>query len=249
MRRLYRTLTLLSALYLSLLSCAAAFDEADPNIERIRRRLLAAVEMAAQSLIDEQATERDRGDVAMVIGAMHAAGMLEGADPLRALDYYSMASELGCAEADCALGNIYFSGIKGVDGEIAPDKERAISYYSKAATGGSVKAMLQLGMIYADGMGVDPDGKRALPYFMDAASRGDDEALRRLEPIMRQAKEWEEARPGKKANFPTTREEILKPELARQAQGRNAKLDRLASRVYVQLNTRIAAAMKQGKNK
>lgn len=216
----------------------------DPNIRRIRERLEAITEAAAQSLIDEQTTDGDRADVALVIGALYETGKLEDPDPMRAVHFYSMASELGSPEADCILGNIYYNGLEGPDGGIARDPERARGYYGRAAAGGSVSAMMQLGMIYADGMGVDPDAKRALPYFMDAASRGDAEALRRLEPVMRQAREWEEARPGRKANFPTSREEIVKPELVKEAENRTAKLDRLASRMYVEVSKRVRIAMR-----
>lgn len=231
------------------LSCLLALTGAgagqeDPNVARIRQRMAEVTLAAADSLVAEQATDADRADVALVIGALFETGAFENTDPLRAVHYYSLASDYGSAEADCALGNLYYNGAESEAGGLPRDPERARAYYGQAAAGGSVTAMLQLGAIYADGMGVEPDSKRALPYFMDAASRGDPTALERLEPVMRRAREWEEAKPGRKADFPTRREDIVKPELVREAEARNAKLDRLASKIYVALNTRIATAMR-----
>lgn len=219
--------------------------DADPNIERLRRRISEVTIGAAQGLISEQESAEEKADTALVIGAMFEVGQLEESDPMLAFEFYRQASEYGCAEADCALGNFYYAGLDTPQGRVPRDQEKAREYYQKAARHGSTAAMMRMGMIFADGMGVDPDPKKALPYFQDAASRGDEEALHRLEPVMRQAKEWQDAKPGRKANFPTSREEIIKPELARQAQNRGAKLDRLASHTYVELNKRIAIELKK----
>lgn len=234
--------TMFAFLLVLALFSAAPSRAADPDEEarRIRNRMESVAEEQIERLIAEQYERADKADAALVFGAMFETGRVKTNNPLLPFEYYKLSAEYGCAEADVALANSYYNGLEG----LPRDVEKAIEYYEKAAAGGSGAAMLQLGVIYADGMGVEPDGKKAIPYFLDAAARGDTEALRRLEPVMRQAKEWEEAKPGRKANFPTTRDQIVKPELVKQQENRNAKLDRLASRLYVELNKRIAAAVK-----
>ena len=234
-----RLLFAIIALAVPATAAFAAEPSPNPHIERIRKRLIQVTNEEAQKLIAEQYERADKADAALVIGAMFETGRFDYGEPLMAIEYYQMSADLGCAEADCALAAAYYRGMDGFPRY--PEKAREL--YDKAARGGSVQAMMQMGMIYADGMGVDPDPKKALPYFRDAAARGEPEALHRLEPVMRQAKEWEEAKPGRKANFPTSREEIVKPELVKQLESRMFKLDRLASRLYVELNKRIAAAV------
>lgn len=211
-----------------------------PEMERIRRQMAQIFEQEAQRFIAEQPNRGDKADAALVVGALIEGGRMGAADPLSAVEYYRMATEFGSAEAECILGNIHYNGTYNIRRDI----EKAMEHYKKAAEGGSVTAMLQLGTIYADGMGMEPDSKAAMPYLRDAAMRGDAEALRRLEPVMRQAREWEEAKPGRKANFPTSREAMVNPELVNQLQKRNARLERLSSRAYVELSKRVAAAMK-----
>lgn len=211
-----------------------------PDIERIRQHMARLFDQEAQRLIAEQPTRADKADAALAIGALIETGKMSAADPLSAMEYYRMATEFGSAEAECILGNIYYNGTYNV----RRDVEKAMEHYKKAAEGGSASAMLQLGVIHADGLGIEADSKAAMPYLRDAAMRGDAEALRRLEPVMRQAREWEEAKPGRKANFPTSREEMVNAELVKQQEARNIRLGRLSSRLLVEMSKRVAEAMK-----
>lgn len=222
---------------------ASDFDgQPDVRLERLRQHMEGLVHANARALIDEQASDREKADVALVIGAFLLMGRMGEADPIGAMDFFQRASELGSAEADTALANLYNAGAESPSGSIPRDPKLSLSYYEMAAAGGSVAALLQLGDIYAEGRNVDPDSKKALGYYMEAAKRGDKEALSRLEPVMRNAREWEAAKPGRKANFPTSAEAIVDKRLAKEAEDRNAAIDRLASRIYVELNKRVAAS-------
>lgn len=238
---------LATRLFLVLLLCASAGagEYEDPRMVQIRQRIEAATENIAQSLIAEKSSPVDRSDAALMIGAFYELGLLGDKDPVRAVKFYRQAAETGSPDALSALASLYYAGAEGPSGRVERNPGQAMAYYEQAAEAGSAKAMRELGMIYADGMGVDPDPKRALAYFMDAAKRGDEESLRRLEPVMRNAREWEEAKPGRKANFPTRREEIIDEALAKKNKDRNFWLDRTANQLLGDLNRRLSQQMKR----
>ena len=222
-----------------------AIDAEDPRIQEIRRRMDVLMERHAKAIIDEQPAARERADAALAIGAFHELGMIGDADPVQAEKYYRMAAKFGSPEAECALGNFLSAGSEGPTGRIERDFAKALEHYRLAAEGGSVKAMLRMGEIYADGIGVEADSKKALGYFVDAAKRGDADAIQKLEPVMRQAREWEAARPGRKSNFPTSREALIDSSLALEDRQRNDRLTRNASHIYVELNRRIGASSRE----
>ncbi|MCL2000947.1 MAG: sel1 repeat family protein [Planctomycetes bacterium] len=224
---------------------ARTSDAEDLRIQQIRRRLDSLTEQHAKALIDEQPSPGDQADAALVIGALHELGTLGNANPVLAERYYRLAAQLGSPEAECALGNFLSVGVEGPNGRIARDFPKALEHYRRAAAGGSVKAMLRLGEIYSEGGEVAADSRQALDYFMEAARRGDEDAIQKLEPVMRQAREWEAARPGRQANFPTSREALIDSSLVREEQRRTFYLNRKASRLYVELNRRIGASTRE----
>lgn len=221
--------------------------ERSVKIAEIRARFDAAMDACSMDMVRE-ADPGERADVALAIGAIFELGLMSDPDPVKAASFFSIASELDSAEADCALGNLYSIGVESKSGRIGRDMPMAVEYWGRAAVDGSIKAMLELGKLYTDGSPEVPrDTKKALNHFMNAASRGNKEALDRLEPIMEQAREWERQRPGRKANFPTSREALVKADLERADRIRSNKLDKIASHVYVELNRRVAEATGFGK--
>lgn len=219
--------------------------EAAAKIEAIRRRIAELTARHAKDLIAEQETRGEKADAALIMGVMYEMGMEGDADLSLAAMYYRQAAELGAPEADCALGNLYSVGAEGAAGRIEPDPDKARRHYERAAAAGSAPAMLRLGEMYSAGTGVQADAAKALAYFVDAAKRGEEGAFERLEPVMKQARDWEAARPGRKANFPTSRAALTDPALAKEAKSRTEKLNRFASRLYVELNRRIGASAKE----
>lgn len=218
--------------------------EAAAKIEAIRRRIAELTERHARDLIAEQRTRGEKADAALVVGVMYEMGIEGDADLTLAAGYYRQAAELGAAEAECALGNLYSTGAEGATGRIERDPVKARGHYERAAAAGSAPAMFRLGELYSAGGEGKGDSAKALAYFVDAAKRGDESALERLAPVMKQARDWEAARPGRKANFPTSNEALVDPALLKAAKARNDQLNRFASHIYVELNRRIGASAK-----
>lgn len=217
-----------------------------PDYARVQANLNAAYRRVVDQYIAEQITARDQLLANLMIGSLYESGMVgdsEG-DPVVAAEFYERAAEAGSPEANCALGVLYQNGATGPSGTLARDPARAREYLEKAAKGGSTKAMVELGRIHRDGKDVEPDSARAMEYFMSAAERGDADALDILEPVMMRAREWEAAKPGRKANFPTRRDDILKKALVEENLDRAFNLERDASRIYVEVSRRIAATVK-----
>lgn len=228
---------------------ARAMDEAE--IERQRLRLQKEFDAMAERIADKYIDEQDtnlRPDVTAIVGGLFEAGLIGGGpDPVLAVRYYETAAREGSIEAECALATVYNVGAETDSGTVKRDTARAIEHFETAVAGGSVRAMLELGFIYAEGKNVDPDSKRALSYFVEAAKRGDETALQRLEPVMRKAREWEEAKPDRKgkAGFPTGKETMIQKPLMDEAVDRAMNMEKLASSVYVELSRRIGAEMKK----
>lgn len=217
--------------------------------ERLRREFDAAQARIVDAYIAEQPPGAARADVNLLIGTLYEMGKLGAGDPdrVRAAKYYEAAAAMGSGNALCALGSLYASGAESPDGRIAADAEKSRDYFRRAADAGSVRALVELGMIYADGKNVDPDSKRALEYFMQAAKHGDPDALDRLEPVMRKAREWEAAKPGRegKAGFPTSKEAIIDKELIDRYIDVNFNLQKQMSSIFVELGRRLMAASKK----
>ena len=84
-----------------------------------------------------------------------------------AIPKLELASSLGSAEANYALGTWYFNGI-GFEKNI----ERAVEYWDKAANLGSIDAMQDLGILYERGEFIEKDLERAALYFIQGSLCG-----------------------------------------------------------------------------
>ncbi len=242
-------LACLAAWWLALAAAAPALDEDRRNaeLERIKQDIAAAQERIVREYAAEQPPGRQRADVLLIIGTLYEIGQLGDPDCVRAAEYYRGAAAEGSNDAVCALAHLYDIGGASATGEIRRDPQQARAMYEQAAAAGSVRAMVELGVMHADGRNIDPDAKKALEYFLEAAKWGDATALDRLEPVMRKAKEWEEARPERKgkAGFPTSQEEIIDKELVERFIDVAFNQQKLASSVYVEISRRLMAAMKR----
>lgn len=90
----------------------------------------------------------------------------------KAIEYFSMAGELGNLEAQELLGAIYWSGIDDIDRNYKKSKY----WYEKAAILGSASAELNLGVIYSKGLGVEKDPYKAFNLYLNSAKKGKAEA-------------------------------------------------------------------------
>lgn len=218
------------------------------ELDRHRRRMNAVSDKIVTAYIEENTPGRglERARLLLVVGSLYQMGQLgmNGPNPVRAAEYFRQAADMGLPEAHAAIGHLYNHGAESEAGTIEMDPERARSHYEIAAKGGSSRAMYELGLIYAEGKHVDPDTKKALEYFVDSAKRGDGAAIERLEPVMLRAREWEAAKPGRKANFPTSRNEIMDKDLVQRNIDMNFEMEQLAIKTNADIGRRLALAMK-----
>jgi hypothetical protein len=107
--------------------------------------------------------------------ALHRLGdiYLEGVpqDYEEAFKNLLQAAELGLAEAQAAIGEMYKNG-HGVP----KDEEEAVEWYQKAADQGDPDGQYLLGMAYWLGNGVPKNSKRATTLLKKAALKGHSEA-------------------------------------------------------------------------
>lgn len=237
------------ALLLAIAPNALAMDEATRNAERerIRNEIAVAQQQIVDAYVAEQLPGPGRAEVLFVVGVLYEIGRLGDPDPVRATAYYEDAADMGHADALCALAHALDVGAKNGTEEIRRDPVRSRELFEEAAERGSVRAMTELGIMYADGRNIDPDSKKALEYFTEAAKWGDATALERLEPVMRKAREWEDAKPERKgkAGFPTNRDDIIDVAKVERAIDVEFNRQKLASAIYVELGKRLMTVMKK----
>lgn len=118
-----------------------------------------------------------------------AAGELE-----KAYELYVQASEMGCAAAMTAIGNLYmqkgFRMVKtsnllelmamgmpvfpwNLQEQEVPDMKSALEWFRKAADAGDVQGMLVTGSLMCEGQGCPENIEGGLDYLKKAADRGD----------------------------------------------------------------------------
>ncbi len=78
-------------------------------------------------------------------------------DVAEAVNWYRKAADQGLAQAQCKLGECYYSGW-GVE----KDEAEAVNWYRKAADQGLAEAQYKLGRCYYSGRGVEEDMKEAV---------------------------------------------------------------------------------------
>ena len=88
---------------------------------------------------------------------------------ITAREWWEMAAAQGCANAQCAIGELYYLG-RGVEQSYTIAGER----YEKAAALGDAEAQHRLGVLYYYGQkGVNPNFTTARIWFEKAAARGE----------------------------------------------------------------------------
>ena len=78
--------------------------------------------------------------------------------------WWKMAAEIGCSQAQCAIGDCYDFG-KGA----AEDKIEALKWYKRSASKDYIPAVYVLGLCYYYGNGIRKNKREALRYFRRAA--------------------------------------------------------------------------------
>jgi TPR repeat protein len=106
-----------------------------------------------------------------------------GFDPLVSVQYYSLASQAGEAEADMALSKWFLCGAPG-EGGFDRDEALAVVFAEKAARRGFPSAEFAMGYYSEVGVGgVAPNINAARKWYQKAARGGNDDAKARLREL------------------------------------------------------------------
>ncbi len=117
----------------------------------------------------------ERGHIRSMVDLGHAYLMGAGGFPEdyeKAATWYLTAAELGDAEAQNEVGELYEAG-KG----FLQDHKKAHYWYEKAAAQGNAWALYNLGSLYWYGYVVERDDKKARTYFESAIAKGNPSAF------------------------------------------------------------------------
>ena len=101
-------------------------------------------------------------------------------DLTKAVAWYREAAELGLADAQFNLGNLYRTG-RGVE----KDPRRAVVWYLKAAVQGMPVAQYNLALSYDTGIGAARNQTVAAKWYRSAAKQGDVDAMLGLAALYR----------------------------------------------------------------
>ncbi len=213
--------------------CIAAPYAAEPA------SLVATADRIAESMMEQPPENLTSAEIALAFGWMHLFGLLGEPGPGRAVEYLEAARADGLPEAGVVLGALYL-GQTGAP--VERDVPKAIEYYKQAADDDCVDALRMLGIIYTEGEdGIEADAEQAFTYLRRAAELGSETALEYLQPHMDEAAAWERDNPGGTADFPSSREQLVNPELAAQASLRFNRISEVTARVFDLLAERMDA--------
>jgi hypothetical protein len=110
-------------------------------------------------------------DDLLTLGKRHLSGTGVPQDYQKARECFQRAAEIGNAEAQYLLANMYDKG------EGAPQNYfEALKWYRLAADQGNAIARFSVGVFYRDGLGVPQDYREAAKWIRLAADQGFDEA-------------------------------------------------------------------------
>lgn len=101
------------------------------------------------------------------LGKKYLSGTTGDKEPVKAVELFKKAIDLGSHEAELQLARCYAWG-EGTERNFYKAKE----YYEKASSHGIAKAVHQLALCYANGLGVGVDEQRAATLFKQALSMG-----------------------------------------------------------------------------
>ena len=119
--------------------------------------------------------DAERGHVRSMVDLGHAYLMGAGGYPQdyeKAATWYLKAAELGDAEAQNEVGELYEAG-----NGFLQDHKKSHYWYEKAAAQGNAWALYNLGSLYWYGYVVERDDKKARTYFESAIAKGNPSAF------------------------------------------------------------------------
>ncbi|KAI9209190.1 uncharacterized protein BJ171DRAFT_485699 [Polychytrium aggregatum] len=134
----------------------------------------------APDLVALQSLQSTYGPKLKELGDGYCEGTFSfGKNEPKAVEYYQMASELGCAAAQNKLGYCYEVGLGG----LVPSNELALIHYEKAAAQGLAHGQYNLGVCYEKGIFVDVDLDIALAWYQKAAIQSHKQAQKAVDRL------------------------------------------------------------------
>ncbi|AKH36695.1 MULTISPECIES: tetratricopeptide repeat protein [Nitrosomonas] len=177
-----RIFTLLALLMLTLAGCGdetpSAKSEADETWKNLPDEITPINELP--SVFQQGLSPEEKADLLKKIMPMADDGL----SPEERFLKLRQDAEAGDAEAQNALGSLFYSGeaiSKDVTGKIMDyDLESAAGWFHRAAEQGHAAAQFNLGLLYAEGQGVPQDSAKAVEWFTKAAEQGNVDAQNNL---------------------------------------------------------------------
>ena len=177
-----RIFTLLALLMLTLAGCGdetpSAKSETDETWKRLPDEITTMNELP--SVFQEGLSPEEKADLLKKIMPMADDGL----SPEERFLKLRQDAEAGDAEAQNALGSLFYSGeaiSRDATGKIMDyDLEAAAGWFHRAAEQGHAGAQFNLGLLYAEGQGVPQDSTKAVEWFTKAAEQGNVDAQNNL---------------------------------------------------------------------
>lgn len=177
-----RIFTLLILFMLILAGCGdetpSATSEAEETWKRLPDEITTINELP--SVFQEGLSPEEKADLLKKIMPMGDDGLTPDERFLK----LRQDAEAGDAEAQNALGSLFYSGeaiSKDAEGKIMDyDLESAAGWFYRAAEQGHAGAQFNLGLLYAEGHGVPRDPAKAVEWFAKAAEQGNVDAQNNL---------------------------------------------------------------------
>lgn len=177
-----RIFTLLALLMLTLAGCGdetpSAKSEADETWKKLPDEITPINELP--SVFQQGLSSEEKADLLKKIMPMADDGL----SPEERFLKLRQDAEAGDAEAQNALGSLFYSGeaiSKDATGKMMDyDLESAAGWFQRAAEQGHAGAQFNLGLLYAEGQGVPQDFAKAVEWFTKAAEQGNVDAQNNL---------------------------------------------------------------------
>ena len=177
-----RIFTLLALLMLTLAGCGdetpSAKSEADETWKKLPDEITPINELP--SVFQQGLSSEEKADLLKKIMPMADDGL----SPEERFLKLRQDAEAGDAEAQNALGSLFYSGEAISNDETGKmmdyDLESAAGWFQRSAEQGHAGAHFNLGLLYAEGQGVPQDFAKAVEWFTKAAEQGNVDAQNNL---------------------------------------------------------------------
>lgn len=133
--------------------------------------------LVAKYCLDVYFDEYTKGnsDAACDLGSLFYTGRAGEQDYTKAIEYYTIAADGGCRQAQENLGYCYYYGR-----DVEKDYEKAFHYFLLGALDGHIRSLYKIGDFYKNGYFVKKNEKEAFYIYDRCAETMTDEAVRQV---------------------------------------------------------------------